>query len=49
MAATCEEGLTLDILRASLSSSDLKLKGTVLDHLEDIYRRFVINTNRNLS
>ena len=49
VAATCEEGLTIDILRASLSSSDLKLKGTVLDHLEDIYRRFVINTNRNLS
>lgn len=49
VAAPCEEGLTIDILHESLSSSDLKLKGTVLDHLEDIYRRFVINTNRNHS
>ena len=48
-AATCERGLTIDTLRASLSSSDLQLKGTVLDHLEDIYQRFVINTNRNPS
>lgn len=48
-AAPCERGLTIDALRASLTASDLKLKGTVLDHLEDIYQRFVMNTNRNLS
>jgi len=48
-AAPCELGLTIDTLRASLSSSDLKLKGTVIEHLEDIYQRFVINTNRNPS
>lgn len=45
-AAPCEEGLTTDILRATLWVSDLQLKKTVLDHLDDIYRRFVINTNR---
>jgi len=45
-AAPCEEGLTLDILRATIAASDLQLKDTVLDHLDDIYRRFVINTNR---
>lgn len=49
VAAPCEKGLTTDILRATLSASDLELKGTVLEHLEDIYQRFVINTNRNLS
>ena len=47
VAAPCERGLTVDILRATLSASDLKLKHTVLDHLEDIYERFVINTNRD--
>ena len=47
VAATFEEGLTIDILRASLSASDLELKGTLLEHLEDIYERFVTNTNRN--
>ncbi len=48
-AAPCERGLTIDTLRASLTASDLKLKSTVLEHLEDIYQRFVINTNRSLS
>ena len=47
VAAPCEKGLTVDILRATLSASDLELKHTVLDHLEDIYERFVINTNRD--
>ena len=46
VATTCEEGLTVDILRAGISASDLELKHTVLENLEDIYERFVINTNR---
>lgn len=45
-ATPCEEGLTLDILRATIAASDLRLQETVLDHLDDIYQRFVINTNR---
>jgi LAS superfamily LD-carboxypeptidase LdcB len=49
VATPCEKGLTVDILRASISASELELKGTVLEHLEDIYQRFVINTNRDHS
>lgn len=47
VATPCEKGLTIDILRASISASELELKATVLEHLEDIYQRFVINTNRD--
>ena len=46
VAAACEEGLTVDILRAGILASDLELKHTVFENLEDIYQRFVINTNR---
>ena len=45
VATRCEKALSIDTLRAALSASDIGLKGTVLEHLDDIYRRFVINTN----
>ena len=49
VATPCAEGLTIDILGASISASELELKGTVLEHLKDIYKRFVININRDHS
>jgi hypothetical protein len=44
-ATRYEKALSVDTLGAALSASDIRLKGTVLDNLDDIYRRFVINTN----
>ncbi len=49
VAAPCAKGLTIDILRATLTACDLELKHAVLDHLEDIYERFVININKGHS
>lgn len=46
VADPCEEALTLDILRAAVTGSGLELEATVLEHLDDIYGRFVININR---
>ena len=46
VAVRCERDLTIDVLRATLHESDLRLKDTVLEHLEEIYQRFVININR---
>ncbi len=46
VAARYERALTIDMLRTSISASDLRLKGTVLEHLDDIYERFVMNVNR---
>lgn len=40
------EGLTPDILRQTVEGSDMELKQTVLDHLDEIYERFVINVGR---
>ncbi len=37
--------LTPAVLRQALQQADLKLKATVLAHLDEIYERFVINTN----
>ncbi|MBI4503222.1 MAG: M15 family metallopeptidase [Gemmatimonadetes bacterium] len=37
--------LTVDVLRETVQRADLALKNVVLAHLEEIYRRFVINTN----
>ena len=45
VATRCEQALTVDILRATLKASDIELKRTVLEQLDDIYRRFVINTS----
>ena len=46
IAVRCERGLTIEVLRATLLESDLRLRDTVLEHLEEIYERFVININR---
>lgn len=40
------EGLTPDILRHTVEESEMELKQTVLDHLDEIYERFVINVGR---
>jgi LAS superfamily LD-carboxypeptidase LdcB len=46
VADPCEESLTLDILRATVTGSGLELEATVLEHLDEIHERFVININR---
>lgn len=38
--------LTPDLLRTTVAQADMELKDTVLEHLDAIYERFVINTNR---
>ncbi len=38
--------LTTDILRATIQQADIELKDVVLEHLDEIYERFVININR---
>lgn len=45
VAARYEESLSADKLRAIVSRADMALKDTVLEHLDDIYRRFVVNIN----
>lgn len=45
MAATFERGLTVDRLHAVVSAGDIALKDTVLEHLEEIWNRFVVNVN----
>ena len=45
-ASSLEEALSVGTLRAVLQNADLELKDVVLGHLDDIYERFVINTNR---
>ena len=46
VATQCEDALSVDILHATLSASYIELKATVIQHLDDIYQRFVINTNK---
>lgn len=41
--------LTTAVLRATVERADMMLKHVVLQHLDEIYRRFVINTNRALA
>jgi hypothetical protein len=38
--------LTTAVLRETVRQADLMLKDVVLHHLDEIYERFVINTNR---
>jgi LAS superfamily LD-carboxypeptidase LdcB len=38
--------LTPDVLRATVERADMMLKHVVLQHLDEIYTRFVTNTNR---
>lgn len=46
VAAALEGGLTVDLLRETLEGADLGLKHVVLEQLDEIFRRFVINTER---
>lgn len=38
--------LTTDVLRETIQQADIELKDVVLEHLEEIYERFVVNINR---
>jgi len=44
-AAVFRQHLTPDLLRRALVNADLRLRETVLDHLDEIFDRFVINVN----
>lgn len=46
VAAHFEDGLTLEVLRATLEGADVGLKPVVLEMLDEIYQRFVINVGR---
>ena len=41
--------LTVDVLRVTVEQADMVLKDGVLDHLDEIFERFVININRPLA
>ena len=49
VAAACERQLGVDLLRETVQDADMELKGTVLQHLDEIYERFVTNTNRSFA
>jgi LAS superfamily LD-carboxypeptidase LdcB len=44
VAASFVEGLSPDVLRDTVRAADLRLKDTVLEHLDEIFERFVVNT-----
>jgi LAS superfamily LD-carboxypeptidase LdcB len=48
-AAAYERQLTTELLRETIEKSDIELKDVVLGNLDEIYERFVTNTNRPLS
>jgi LAS superfamily LD-carboxypeptidase LdcB len=45
VAAACLRELTVDLLRETIASADLRLKDTVLLHLDEIHERFITNVN----
>jgi LAS superfamily LD-carboxypeptidase LdcB len=45
-AAPLLAGLTTDVLQASVRQADMRLRDEVLEHLEEIVRRFVVNISR---
>ena len=45
VAAVYQEAWTIDALRTHLAGADIGLKETVLEHLDEIWDRFVININ----
>lgn len=45
VAAECMSRLTPDLLRGAIEPADMMLKAVVLQHLEEIFSRFVANTN----
>jgi LAS superfamily LD-carboxypeptidase LdcB len=48
MAAGYLQRLTTDLLRNTIQEADIELKDVVLQQLDEIYERFVININRSL-
>ena len=48
-AAHFEAVLSPEVVRDAVVGADLALKDVVLEHLDDIYRRFVVNVNRRPS
>jgi LAS superfamily LD-carboxypeptidase LdcB len=46
VASAFEATLTPDLLRATIAAADMKLKDVVLARLDEIFDRFVRNTNR---
>ena len=46
VAAHFEDGLTLEVLRATVEGAEVGLKHVVLEMLDEIHRRFVINVGR---
>jgi LAS superfamily LD-carboxypeptidase LdcB len=45
-AAAYERGITTELLRETIQKADIELKEVVLQSLDEIYERFVTNTNR---
>ena len=46
IAARNEQLLTIDVLRKTIQLADMKLKDVVLEHMDEIYERFVTNICR---
>jgi LAS superfamily LD-carboxypeptidase LdcB len=46
VAASFEAGLTVEVFHGVLEAADLGLKDVVLEHLDEIFRTFVVNTGR---
>ncbi len=46
VATLYEQQLTTELLRETIQNADVELKGAVLEHLDEIYERFVINTGK---
>jgi len=49
LAAEYRQTLTRELLAQTIRQADMLLKDVVLDHLDTIYERFVINTNQALN
>jgi LAS superfamily LD-carboxypeptidase LdcB len=49
VATACLRQLTPELLRATVARADLMLKHVVLQHLDEIYQRFVVNTSRTFT
>ena len=45
-AAAFQHRLTPDLLRDALGNAEMRLRDAVLDHLDQIFERFVMNVNR---
>jgi LAS superfamily LD-carboxypeptidase LdcB len=47
VADVLQENLSVDVLEATIRASDLLLKEVVIEHLDEIFERFVINIGRS--